>query len=110
MSTEPKQPIEASLTSPAVNLLKQIMSSPFTKDWLENMRIAKFNRSIPNCDLPPNSTRAEMIAWRNAQHVIIVSDNVRDLIRKALKNALEKELIGAIGEIDEICEALHFEP
>lgn len=109
MSTE-QIPIEALLSSPAVNLLRQIMSAPFTKDWLENMRIAKFNRQIPNCDLGQKYTRDEFDLWRVKMHTVVVSDNVRDLVRRALKNALEKELIGAIGEVDEICEALRFEP
>lgn len=109
MSTENKT-IEAQLTSPAVNLLRQIMSVPFTKDWLENMRIAKFNRQLPNCELAPGYTQLRYQEWRLCMNKVVVSDNVRDLVRRAIKSALDKEQIGAVGEVDEICEALNFEP
>lgn len=109
MSNEQK-PIEASLSSSAVNVLKQAMTTPFTKDWLENMRLAKFNRQMPNCDLGTKFTNEEFEAWKAKTHIVIVSDNVRDLVRRAIKNALEKEVFGPVGEVDEICEALKFEP
>lgn len=109
MSTTP-EPIAAVLSPAAVNAIKQVMSVPFTKDWLENMRVAKFNRSLPSCDLGAPFTREQLDAWRASRFQVTVNDNVRDLIRRAIKNALDKELIGAIGELDEICEALRFEP